>query len=203
MDVLTQLREGLRKNASRVSKLFLRMDQDGSGSLSKVEFRKVRGFIGMDVPDAQLDALFDSWDPDGSGSLSMKELNRVIIRGGAAVAKRSLLGSGGSLISNDDSPDVALAKLWAALVQSAARVLDLFCEWDTDRNGKITKQEFRRAMPLLGLEPKDIETSDRLFDSFDSDGGGHIELGELIQAHAVASHGARDGAALNETVLCW
>ena len=186
VDVLAQLREGLRKNASRVSELFLQIDRDGSGSLSKAEFRRVRDIIGMNVPDAQLDALFDSWDPDGSGSLSLKELNRVIKRGGAAVAKRRVLGGGGSLISNDDSPEEALAKLRAALVQGAARVLDLFREWDTDKNGKITKQEFRRAMPLLGLQPKDIEISDRLFDSFDSDGGGHIELGELKRTLARA-----------------
>ena len=88
-EVLALLREGLRKNASRVSELFLRIDKDRSGSLSKAEFRKVKTIIGIDVSDAQLDALFDSWDPDGSGSLSLKELNQVIKRGAPAPAPKA------------------------------------------------------------------------------------------------------------------
>ena len=48
--------------------------------------------------------------------------------------------------------------------------------WDGD--GTVSKKEFRKAMPMLGLQvsKRDI---DALFDSWDPDGSGQLELGEL------------------------
>ena len=34
---------------------------------------------------------------------------------------------------------------------NAVRVIDLFREWDTDGNGMIDRDEFRKAMPELGF----------------------------------------------------
>ena len=58
------------------------------------------------------------------------------------------------------------------------RVIDLFREWDEDESGTVSKKEFRKAMPMLGLQvsKRDI---DALFDSWDPDGSGQLELGEL------------------------
>ena len=39
-----------------------------------------------------------------------------------------------------------------ALKQQAARVIDLFREWDDDDNGIVSKKEFRKALPMLGVE---------------------------------------------------
>ena len=39
-----------------------------------------------------------------------------------------------------------------ALTRSQVRVIDLFREWDEDGDGTVSKKEFRKAMPLLGLE---------------------------------------------------
>ena len=38
------------------------------------------------------------------------------------------------------------------LSKNAVRVIDLFREWDEDGDGTVSKKEFRKAMPLLGLE---------------------------------------------------
>ena len=38
------------------------------------------------------------------------------------------------------------------LTTNAVRVIDLFREWDEDGDGIVSKKEFRRAMPLLGLQ---------------------------------------------------
>ena len=54
-----------------------------------------------------------------------------------------------------DESDVAQpvsAQVAAALKRSAARVLDLFREWDTGGDGTISRNEFRKAMPALGLD---------------------------------------------------
>ena len=59
------------------------------------------------------------------------------------------------------------------------RVCDLFREWDSDGNGIVTKQEFRKAMPLLGLKDVPKKEIDAVFDSLDTDGGGQLEMKEL------------------------
>ena len=33
------------------------------------------------------------------------------------------------------------------------RVIDLFREWDEDGDGTVSKKEFRKAVPMLGLDP--------------------------------------------------
>ena len=33
-----------------------------------------------------------------------------------------------------------------------SQIIDLFREWDDDNSGTVSKQEFRKAMALLGLE---------------------------------------------------
>ena len=62
--------------------------------------------------------------------------------------------------------------------KNAVRVIDLFHEWDDDGSGSISKKEFCKALPALGLEcpMSEIES---LFDSWDPDGSGAIELAEL------------------------
>jgi len=64
------------------------------------------------------------------------------------------------------------------LKKNAARVLDLFREWDEDGDGQVSKTEFRRAIPMLGLEVANDQI-DALFDEFDKDGGGEIGLSEM------------------------
>jgi hypothetical protein len=92
-----------------------------------------------------------------------------------------------------DESDGALPvseQIAAALRKNAARVLDLFRSWDTNLDGEVTRKEFHKAMPALGLDvPKrDI---DALFSEWDRDGGGALEFGELKKI--LSGHG-RGGA---------
>ena len=64
------------------------------------------------------------------------------------------------------------------LTTNAVRVIDLFRDWDEDGDGVVSKREFRRAMPMLGLQVPAHEV-DALFDSWDPDGSGELELNEL------------------------
>jgi hypothetical protein len=68
-----------------------------------------------------------------------------------------------------DAPPIA-QQLASALRANSARVLDLFRSWDADGDGQVSRAEFHRAMPALGLDvPK--ETIDELFSEWDKDGG--------------------------------
>ena len=65
-----------------------------------------------------------------------------------------------------------------ALSKNAVRVIDLFREWDDDKSGSISKTEFCKALPALGLEVPKAEI-ESLFDLWDPDGSGKLELAEL------------------------
>ena len=76
-----------------------------------------------------------------------------------------------------DAPPIS-QQLAGALKKNSARVLDLFRSWDADGDGEVSRKEFHRAMPALGLEvpKKDI---DDLFSEWDKGGDGSLGLKEL------------------------
>ena len=83
------------------------------------------------------------------------------------------------------------------------RVIDLFREWDEDNNGKVTRAEFHKAMPLLGLDVPAAEL-DALFDSWDPDGSGILEQSEVQKqlrrgAEITLAADLQDGAVAIET----
>ena len=59
------------------------------------------------------------------------------------------------------------------------RVIDLFRRYDYDGNGLVSRTEFRRALPLLGLRGYAFSDMDLLFDSIDTDSSSSIEYTEL------------------------
>jgi len=69
----------------------------------------------------------------------------------------------------------------AALKHHGARLSDLVREWDTDRNGEVSRAEFRNGLKALGVEGENAEF-DALFDAWDSDGGGSLDFMELEKA---------------------
>jgi len=80
----------------------------------------------------------------------------------------------------DTSPDALPIpeQLRLALSKNAARVIDLFREWDEDKDGKVSKKEFRKAMPALGFDIP-VKEIDALFDANDPDRSGSMEFKEL------------------------
>jgi len=77
------------------------------------------------------------------------------------------------------NPDMAMPEqLGLALKKNAARVIDLFRQWDTDGDGEVSRKEFHKAMPALGIEIADFDV-DALFNAWDSDGGGSLDFKEL------------------------
>ena len=81
---------------------------------------------------------------------------------------------------DEDNLDRLCSQLSDAMAAKHLRVIDIFREWDDDNNGLVSKAEFRKAMPMLGLDVT-LKKLDTLFDSWDKDGSGVIELKELNQ----------------------
>lgn len=91
--------------------------------------------------------------------------------------------SGLDLDEGPDAPPIA-EQLATALRANSTRVLDLFRSWDIDGDGQVSRAEFHKAMPALGLEVAK-QVIDDLFTEWDADGGGQIgyaELRRILQA---------------------
>lgn len=163
-----QLAEALRSNATRVMDLFRSWDADGDGEVSRKEFHKAMPALGLEVPKADVDILFNTWDSDGGGSLAYKELKRILT--GQHMPKKKLLVLSGEGPMSDQLAD--------ALKSQATRVMDLFRSWDRDGDGEVSRAEFHKAVPALGLEVPKADV-DILFDTWDKDGGGSLAYKEL------------------------
>ena len=201
IDSTAALREAFAEQFYRVIDIFRDWDEDGNGTVSKTEFRKALvGIFGSCRQHAE--ALFDEFDADASGSLSYQELHKHIrpgedvtlaaeLQDGAVeietertqrhALRKERSGKSGVLgqvtITLADGPTMA-AQLQRALSAKMVRVIDLFREWDDDQSGSVSKREFRRILPLLGIKAS-REASDHLFDTFDLDGSGQIGFEEL------------------------
>ena len=203
--VAEQLRDALAKAAVRVGDLFRDWDDDNSGTVSREEFHKAMAELQFSVPASEIDALFTEWDPDGSGALELKELEKLLRRGSSIKLDAKLqAGGAGEIVTksttkhairkgkvehqgsvllrgldvDEDSDKSVAEQLRDALSKSAARVIDLFREWDDDGNGKVSKKEFHKAMGLLQFNVP-AEDIDALFDSWDPDGSGLLTMDEL------------------------
>ena len=88
------------------------------------------------------------------------------------------LSPGSDRLSPTGSAPSVADHLRDALVEQATRVIDLFKSWDDNGDGQITKAEFLRALPELGLWADRSEV-DELFDAFDYDRSGSITFREL------------------------
>lgn len=68
------------------------------------------------------------------------------------------------------------------LLEGAGKVIDLFRSLDRDGDGKVTRDEFRQALPLVGFDSSQTDVVDDLFRELDGDGNGTIEYEELTAA---------------------
>ena len=57
-------------------------------------------------------------------------------------------------------------------------MLDLFRSWDANGDGEISRKEFHKSIPALGLDVAKSDI-DALFEQWDSDGGGSLAYKEL------------------------
>ena len=180
-----QLAEALKKSSGRVLDLFRSWDTDGDGEVSRAEFHKAIPALGLEVPKEDVEKLFNEWDGGGDGALAYKELKRIL-SGLPPLKKKGLTLSGNGPLSE---------QLAEALRSNAARVLDLFRSWDANGDGEVSRAEFHKAVPALGLEvPKaDVE---ELFNSWDKDGGGSLAYKELKK---ILSQTARPAEGLKKT----
>ena len=196
-----ELRSHLRKSRARVIDAFRCLDKDGSGAVSKREFRSALPILGFLANAETADAIFRELDLDHSGQIDFDELNKKLrqgqdmqlsaeLRDGArgaidtqstnVIALRAT-PRGGQATAASQQQQPTVAELRAAVSRHRDQLLEMFKACDADRNGKITRREFRAVLPMLGFEDggKAAKAVASLFKTFDLDGSGYVDYAEL------------------------
>ena len=166
--LMFSLRDALSRSVTRVLDLLIAWDADGSGDISKREFRKAIKALGFDgVRDKEIDAVFDEMDSSGDGKVDYKEMNRKIREFAGLTAKgkyklrRTAGGRKGAALSTSTKIDYHSGvpvshQLRDALKANAVRVIDLFRDWDEDGDGTIDFKEVprRRLLRVLTMRAR-------------------------------------------------
>jgi len=172
-----QLLKGMGHVKDHMMGMFRKWDKDRSGWIGRDELRRAVAELGLPARKADIDALFTLMDPDGTEQIQLDEMARMLRWAYSNRKTNSILSSINFVYRRELGTSMA-EQLCDALVQIGGRVIDLFKEWDEDRDGNISKKEFRRAMSLLGTGATKTQIEE-VFDWFDIDRSGVISLKEL------------------------
>ena len=185
--LMFSLRDALSRSVTRVLDLLQAWDDDGSGDIGKKEFRRAIKALGFhDVRDSEIDKCFEELDGDASGRIDYVELTKKI-RQFAGLSSSKLRRAGArrtgaalsSAVQIDYNSEYSVAhQLRKVLKENSVRIIDLFRDWDEDGDGTISRGEFGKVMPVLGIKVSKQDMNE-LFSMFDQDGSGLIDYSEL------------------------
>ena len=175
--------------------LFDMFDADGSGEITIQELsHALRRGQGVELHTALREG--------AKGKIRTQAKTRIALRKeamerGSRLGKVDLKQLGADGVPEERRKADAVSELITrALSKQHVRVIDLFHEWDENGDGLVSRAEFYKALPLLGIDASRKE-ADSLFNSWDPDESGSITFQELSRAlrPAHASDDGRPGSA--------
>ena len=195
ISVQEQLHGLLKQHSVRLIDLFRQWDPDGNGGISFDEFREGFAALGYLAPTRELKAVFKSMDANHDNFVEFEEFKVALSLKGAQEATR-LRGLEHSDLSGS-RPSAQL--LGSFLAHHKKRLVQMFHEWDTDRNGALDKSELRKAIVALGWPASAASCNadlDEVYSRLDHDGDGTITFVELQRGlNALGSNPGRPSGA--------
>ena len=143
------LKRALAGSLSKMNDRFRQFDADGSGTVDKLEFRKVVASI-VHASDEACDAIFDEFDEDCSGGIKYIEYIRASLRGALKTSFTRVIDLFRKW-DTDESGTIERPELHACLravgFDAPADVVDeLFAEMDVDGSGSVEYKELHRVL---------------------------------------------------------
>ena len=179
---IENMKEWMSYKRSGARELFKNWDKDGNGYITKAEFEEALPALGFNMPPSEMEALFNALDDDGSGEITLREMDRRLRKKDPVegeVAK--------SLLFSERS--AGFKEIHKMLFKNGKKVLEGFKKWDDNKNGMLSKAEFRNAITKIAnmtqpdpakwlnkIRDKDI---DELFDWYDTDSMNSLSISEL------------------------
>jgi len=199
-----QIRQWMRRNLLRVRDVFHQFDDDGNGKIDRREFSKALRELGFEGLEEGVNALFKSIDVDGSKAIDYREFHALLEHSHMAhphiapLSRKTMnarthrkesanMMQGLRLDATSEAEVPDQIRMW--MQRNLLRVRDVFQQLDDDGNGKVDRQEFRKALSELGFQAPRAAL-DAVFHSFDVDGSKAIDYRELhdLLVRSVQSH---------------
>ena len=130
-----------------------------------------------------LNKLFKAFDEDNDGQIDYKEFEQGIMRLNSKGIKKEEIQSMFDEIDSDNNKKIDYTEFIAATLQKNVfkkkeKLFDAFSALDTDKNGKIAKDDL---MGVLKLQPQHDKFVTELIKSADKNGDGYIDYKEFVE----------------------
>jgi Ca2+-binding EF-hand superfamily protein len=140
----------------RVKVMFVRLDEDGNGTIEAKEFKKALYSLGMEIGDAEMNAVFTAFDVNGDSKLQFDEYKDL-------VAEAFDMKSGE-------------AHLTARQREIVVNLFDAMC---TDSTGTIDSNLVVSGMAALGIDVSASEAA-ALLKSYSQKPDGKVQVDRLL-----------------------
>merc|ERR1711871_1518446 len=174
---------------SALRDMFDAADVDGSGTIGLKELRSVLAQMGVNLSDAELNAVLFNLDTNKDGMLSIQEflpvafemLVNVVMdfREHAMMQQRAQAEA--EIETQEKAQDIADAT-GMSLQQLSETLEGIFIAHDADGNGVLDQSEFARCISELGNQIGiDRRVAAQIFRAVDVNGDGVVEWHEFVQ----------------------
>ena len=131
---------------------FKLFDKDGSGSISPNEFLKVLKNLGQNISKQEANDLIMELDSDGSGEIGFDEFISYMKK----------------IKVDEDEPE------------EEDPVIKAFKTFDLDKNGSLSKEEFRHILCQLGSDKFSVDECDEIFKEADINKDAKLDYHEFV-----------------------
>jgi Ca2+-binding EF-hand superfamily protein len=143
LQVVRQKMESMAKGGGgQARKMFKQFDRDGSGSISKEEFKQFLKLMGIELGDEEFEKFFDSLDEDASGTLMYNEFVKNVFDSGSTTI---------DVGSTKGEAEKAEETLKNKLTTNFANFRQAFMVMDQNRDNKLSLSELRAAINHAGI----------------------------------------------------
>lgn len=196
-DILRQIAEKVESKSKNMRNVFRAFDEDKSGTVDMVEFRRGLAHLGFEMTDDKFEKLLQRVDRNGDGDINYNEF-AARLKG----QDQQIGGIGGVGVSDWEAEGNRLAEELAAqqstnmgfgggskesklIADISAKVegkskyiRKVFRDFDEDSDGTVNHAEFRRGLNHMGINLKDDEFN-MVLDMVDKDRDGTVDYMEF------------------------
>ncbi|GMH97812.1 hypothetical protein TrST_g7069 [Triparma strigata] len=177
----------------KVRRKFEEMDSNGSGKISKREFKSALRDMGFKFKTDEMDRLIDYLDSDGDGSIDFAEYENLLgnkdEEGGGSDSDG---GSGSGSDSETDSPYAMLMEKVTSALDRGRDVLEAFEFFDSRGGGEINKDDFKEGLAKLKIKANGKAIT-QAFSKFKGRRTGKIMYKDFVRAVEKKTKGGKKG----------
>jgi len=134
-------------------------DTDKGGSVDKGEIKAIMNQLGQHPSDEELAVIMKDYDADGSGDIDFEEFCAMMHRQMQSSGKEELIAETFKWFDSDNAGYIDNAKLKKVMEDAGGdltleRAQEMIDQVDTDGDGKLNMDEFKRLYEALAADAK-------------------------------------------------